>query len=149
MPGTWPHPPALSRVEGVYTPIKEMAMKKLILALCVLGVMCSARGVSAGETDEKSVTFEFLMTSETLCLNDDYYFEVRPGDSIAFTWTAREPAPEVVTTDANHDRYPLFGGTGIYTVPGLYTIPTDVPEGTYYLTRIGGPVRGTVNVRRG
>lgn len=123
-------------------------MKQLVLALCVLGLVCSARGASASDTEAKSVTFEFAITPETLCFNDDYYFEVHPGDAIAFTWTARAPAPEVVTTDATHDRYPLFGGTGIYTVPGLYTLPPDVLEGTYYLGQVGGTVRGTVNVRK-
>ena len=133
-------------------------MENLVLFLVDLVMVCSARGASAGDTAENSVTFEVDLTTETRCLHDDYYFDVYPGDSIAFTWTEREPAPDVVTTDANNDPYPLFGGTGTYTVPGLYTIPPDVPESVYPIiscSYIGKcrclrvcSIRGNVNVRK-
>jgi hypothetical protein len=54
--------------------MKEIAMKQLVLALCVLGLVWSACGASASDTEEQSVTFEFALTPETLCFNDDYYY---------------------------------------------------------------------------
>jgi hypothetical protein len=122
-------------------------MKQLVLALLVLGLVCAARGASASDTEERPVLFEVDMTcTKPPCETDDFYFEVYPGDSIAFIWTARDPAPadELVTTDANDDLYPLFGGTGTYTVPGIYTIPPYVPEGTYAAASVSGFLRGRV-----
>jgi hypothetical protein len=127
----------------VSTLIKEIAMKQLVLVLLVLGLVGAASGAAAGDT------FEVDMTTETVCFSiDDYDFDVRPGDSIAFTWTARDSAPDVETTDAENNLYPLFSGSGIYPVPGIYTIPPDIPEGIYYLRQIGGTVRGRINVKR-
>ena len=120
-------------------------MKQLVLALLVLGLVCSTRGASASDTDERPVLFEVDMNcTEPPC--DNLYFEVYPGDAIAFIWTARDPASkdEIETTDANGAPYPLFGGTGTYTAPGIYTIPPDVPEGTYSFLTVSGSPRGNV-----
>jgi hypothetical protein len=132
----------------VSTLIKEIAMKQLVLVLLVLGLVGAVSGAAAGNTEEQDVAFEVDMTTETVCFSGDYDFDVRPGDSIVFTWTARDSAPEAETTDAENNLYPLFGGSGIYPVPGIYTIPPDIPEGTYYLRQIGGTVRGRINVKR-
>lgn len=124
-------------------------MKHLIFALLVLGFVSTARGAAAGDMGAPYLV-EVDLTTQTLCvpLTRDVAVELQPGDEVVFTWSAREQAPEVVTVDASGNRYPLFGDSGIYLVPGFYIVAPEVPEGTYYLGQIGGPVRGTVNVRR-
>lgn len=76
------------------------------------------------------------------------------GAQFDYVWTGSGDSAVIVAADANNRQVTLFGGDGVYTILNtgtVLTVSTSIPDGNYttYLTVIGGPVRGTVNVRRG
>lgn len=82
--------------------------------------------------------------------------EINAGFVVKLTWAGDGSQVTVSTFDASNRAYPLFGGdSNAYSVSNTgtpCTVPSDVPEGTYYIDylppREREPVRGTINVKR-